>query len=158
MVTRKRRNYAPSEKVQQKLIFKFFLDQKKPFVFCAPNLYYFSWESDFLGYSNLGFLHEVEIKRSASDFKKDFSKVDKHNLLMNAQANLGKTPNYFWYCMPAGMVPIGDIPWYAGLFYVKNKKIYIVKNAPLLHKKRFLQETVATKFAKSLSSRYFNKK
>jgi hypothetical protein len=39
------------------------------------------WESDYFGMTDSGYAYEVEIKISRSDFKKDFTKKDKHKTL-----------------------------------------------------------------------------
>ena len=50
------------------------------------NSFVFAWESDYFGISRSGYIYEVEIKTSISDFRADFGKTDKHNCLKNAKA------------------------------------------------------------------------
>lgn len=47
----------------------------------VPNIYLYDWESDVLSVTKAGFSHEFEIKTSVSDFKADFKKNGKHQVL-----------------------------------------------------------------------------
>jgi hypothetical protein len=100
------------------------------------NSYVFNWESDYFSVANQSYyIYEVEIKLSRADFKKDFTKVGKHNLLVRNNENADKIPNRFYYCCPEGMIKKEELPAYAGLLYFdKNYKIRQVRPAPLLHK------------------------
>ena len=53
-------------------------------------LYTFSytWESDFLALTKSGYLYEGEVKISKSDFKADFKKKEKHNILQESYAKI----------------------------------------------------------------------
>jgi hypothetical protein len=59
----------------------------------VPNISYglLSYEADFVSMSKSGYLTEVEIKRSFSDFKADFKKRHMHNDILIT---------YFYYCIP----------------------------------------------------------
>lgn len=64
----------------------------------VPNL---SWgllpyEADFVVLSRSGYLTEVEIKRSWTDFKKDFEKAHRHN---------DERIYHFYYCVPLAILP-----------------------------------------------------
>ena len=50
-----------------------------------------SYEADFVSVSKSGYMTEVEIKRSWSDFRKDFTKKHLHNDIRSS---------YFFYCVP----------------------------------------------------------
>ena len=109
-------------------------------------LYTFSytWESDFLALTKSGYLYEGEVKISKSDFKADFKKKEKHNILQESYAKIegveGKLrPHYFFYAVPEGLINEEDVPEYAGLVYMVNYFPYWkwVKQAPLLHKDKF---------------------
>jgi hypothetical protein len=47
-------------------------------------------------------------------------------------------PNKFFYCCPEGLIKKEEVPKYAGLIYIKNKNYRIVKNAPFIHKNKFV--------------------
>ena len=47
----------------------------------VDNLYIFDWESDKILETKSGYIYEFEIKISKSDFKHDFTKVEKHAVL-----------------------------------------------------------------------------
>ncbi len=49
------------------------------------NSYIFGWESDYFGISKSGYIYEIELKISRSDFKADFKKTLKHSILQNAK-------------------------------------------------------------------------
>lgn len=49
-----------------------------------------------------------------------------------------KSPNYFYYVVPNGMIQPCEVPQYAGLIYVSNEGLLqIVKSAPMLHKQKY---------------------
>jgi hypothetical protein len=84
--------------------------------------------------SEAGFISEYEIKISKSDFKADFKKDKKHDLL-----NAGKLScNRYYFVTPKGLLEITDIPKYAGWYeYSESGRLVLIKNAPLLHKNKF---------------------
>lgn len=52
-----------------------------------------------------------------------------------------KIPNRFYYACPAGLITLADLPAYAGLLWVdETGRIKQVKQAPLLHKLKNIQE------------------
>ena len=61
----------------QQSISNIYLDHK----YIIFNAYLFDWESDYFSVSESGYVYEVEIKLTKSDFKKDFNKEGKHLLL-----------------------------------------------------------------------------
>lgn len=133
------------------------------------------WESDFFSVTSSGYLCEVEIKISKSDFAADFIKF-KHKIFesrnqtevikeakykyskrwkkqvrrapekkINPQET--KMPNRFYFACPEGLLNVDDIPEYAGLIYVTSTAATIIKNAPLLHKrKEDVQELLFSKY------------
>lgn len=49
-----------------------------------------------------------------------------------------KRPNYFYYAVPTDLIPVEDIPEYAGLVYVDERgNLTIKKNAPKLHSEKY---------------------
>lgn len=52
-------------------------------------------------------------------------------------------PNRFFYIVPEDMISPDQVPEYAGLYYIKqNGGIIEIKKAPLLHKKKQLEENL----------------
>lgn len=101
----------------------------------VPNAYAKDWsECDILCIRPTGFVDEIEIKISRSDFKADFNKtvwvrgegdVNKHLLLQQQRSPI----NYFWFLMPENLMALDEIPEYAGVLYAKQ---VIVRNEPVL--------------------------
>lgn len=83
---------------------------KKGHQLIIPNIYLGHLESDLISVTAAGFIHEYEIKISASDFRADFKKY-KHTLMENGRDQFW---NYFWFVTPAGMISTTDVPEYAG--------------------------------------------
>jgi hypothetical protein len=106
------------------------------------NVYVFQFESDFLAVSKSGYVWEIEIKISKSDFKNDFIKAtpggkNKHERLDSDSITF--KPNRFCFAVPDGLVSKKDVPDYAGLIYVpKNTDAKIIKHPKFLHKEKLL--------------------
>lgn len=95
-----------------------------------PNIKYFGWESDLLAVTKVMYLHEVEIKRSRSDFRHE-SKKD----LKFKKINYGLGPNKFYYMVPDGLIDLNEIDERFGLIYImKYGKIFVLREATFLHK------------------------
>jgi len=105
------------------------------------NAYVFNWESDFFSISDSEYVYEVEVKVTRGDFKDDFNKVDKHQLLESSD-NSGflKKPNKFFYAAPKGLLTTAMIPPYAGLIEITSpiEMATIAKDAPFLHREKLL--------------------
>lgn len=101
-----------------------------------PNIYLYKWESDYLTISkNRAFEYEIKVTRS--DFFADFQKKKKHTLLkttFRTKKGTTKTPNYFYYVVPNGLISHSEIPKYAGLITIGKNNLVIRKKAPILHK------------------------
>jgi hypothetical protein len=124
------------------------------------NLYVYNWESDYLAITRSMYAYEVEVKISLADYNKDFEKQEKHQVMQGwfevRKQALYETgdwvrygrPNYFYYCVPDGLVDPKDIPPYAGLAYVCGRNLRKVKDAPILHRDKFDPEAykMADKF------------
>jgi hypothetical protein len=116
------------------------------------NAYIYKWESDFFSVSESGYVYEVEVKVTRGDFKDDFNKVDKHQLLeSNDPLDFIKKPNKFFYAAPKGLLTTSMIPAYAGLIEVTspNEMAVVVKEAPFLHKEKsfeHLKDVLLDKF------------
>lgn len=95
------------------------------------------WECDVLRVTVAGYWYEYEVKLSVSDFRADkrkqqdiYTKMqpgkcwrtptgeteNKHDLL---SANEGRGPKQFWFCMPEGLIKVGKVPEWAGVFWVR---------------------------------------
>lgn len=121
------------------------------------NTYVYDWESDVFSVTKTGYAYEIEIKVSYSDFKADFNKRHKHQVLsckkdwmclnLNYTGGLypgcdiklvpitGNTcPNKFFYACPEGLIDVKEIPEYAGLIYTDGYYHKVIKPAPFLHK------------------------
>lgn len=119
-------------------------------------------ETDFLIVKENGYIYDIEIKVSKSDFKADFKKL-KHEILKNGfivsdkffarTENEGlqkyykgdkiyiKRPNRFYFCVPENLITKDDIPDYAGLLYItESGRVIKIKEAKLLHKDNRLKE------------------
>lgn len=119
------------------------------------NFYMFNSESDFFCVSTSGYVVEVEIKISKSDFKNDFKKtlssgVNKHQ---NLKSSATYKPNKFYFAVPEGLIKKEDVPDYAGLIYVKSSATsYVVKEAKFLHKTKHFENI---RFVKRLMNKYY---
>ena len=130
--------------------------------YVMENLYVFEWESDFLLKTKSGYWYEAEIKISLSDFKADFKKKEKHQILENGfkiwkswkynpltkynKEVKTKRPNYFTYAVPwyleEQVKPL--LPKYAGLL-VLDENGYILREsvkAPKLHSEKYSDESL----------------
>jgi len=107
-------------------------------------------ESDLLSVTKALFVHEFEIKRSTTDFLREFdTKSRKHRILENAKKS--GIPNYFWFAAPEGVVE--DLPDYAGHIKTRESSIEVVKDAPRLHNdkmsdraRRYLERGLQVRF------------
>lgn len=133
--------------------------------YVVENCYIFrdDWESDVIVVQkSSGYIYEIEIKVSISDFRADLKKADKHLTVSTGKSSVVKyaecsnlttrrrdwppesryqdliewksRPNRFFYAVPESLgLTAKDVPDYAGLITI-NGNIKTVKNAPLLHK------------------------
>ncbi len=112
---------------------------------------YGDFECDFFVYTKSKLSIEFEVKISKSDFKADAEKVLKHKWLKSAfdgkrkdlfEDNTdikmtAKIPNKFYYVVPAGLLNIKDIPYYAGLIWVGKYGLKFIKKAPVIHNEKW---------------------
>lgn len=130
--------------------------------YCIPNIYLYTWESDFISVTKAGYVHEYEIKTSRSDFKADFKfKTMKHEGLREGCRKPQQWEKYYLDREPEDIPEfikskttldgnihvrrpnyfwyvcpkgiISDVPAYAGLIYFDGY-FREIKKAPLLHK------------------------
>lgn len=132
------------EKIQSILGLRYLTPNSK--MYEMENLFVFDWESDYLCITKSGYIHEIEIKISRSDFANDFKHKKKKHLLLETKIEGMITkenkPDYFYYAVPEEMISENEIPEYAGLIYVyqydkdDSGYINIVKSAPRLKQQK----------------------
>lgn len=98
---------------------------------------------DVLGVTKDRYLIEIEVKRSASDFRADFQK--RHRV--NRDVNITEMPKQFYYLMPKVLAEklLSKVPEWAGLMYSESGyTCTVLKTAPVnrLSKKLSLVECV----------------
>ena len=145
-----------SNKIQE-ILYKDCNFKKSHKIFC-PNVFAYEWESDFIAVTRAAFVIEYEIKISLSDFRLDFKKYDKHSILKTGMDKEGKAflrPNFFWYAAPENVIPIQEIPKYAGFITVRGREINVVRKAPSLHRDKITQP-LAVKILKSFQYKYWD--
>ena len=72
-----------------------YFDIRKNIIVCNVYFGLLKYEADMLVMNKTGYLTEIEIKRSLSDLKADFSKKHKHN---------DKKIKAFYYCVPIALL------------------------------------------------------
>lgn len=98
-----------------------------------------SWhagEPDILGIGPNRFTMEIEIKRTASDFRANMKKRHIQSRFCAEESirslYAAKAPSYFWFLMPDALAAklVDEIPEWAGLLKVQGTGCVPVKNAP----------------------------
>ncbi len=121
-------------------------------------------ECDVLSISKSNYIYEYEIKISKSDFKRDFLKSKHSNIINEKYTKISKNevvyliPNYFTYVIPKDIVPIEDIPIYAGLIYYNEDGSFTTIRKPKLIHDTKASDLFIRKVAHNLSCKLiFNK-
>lgn len=101
-----------------------------------PNFYLNSpFEMDVCKITKAGIVYEYEIKISRSDYKNDFKKGGKHDLIKQGK----RACNYFFFVVPEGLISKDEVPDYCGLYYyTKHDSFHLVKGAKKLHREKFI--------------------
>jgi len=130
----------------------------------VSNIYFFDngyCETDVLLVRNNGYLNDIEIKVSKSDFLADFKKLQKHRILetgyhrhpydkpikadnwYKADTDIpAERPNRFYYCCPENLIQKHEVPKYSGLLWMSESgQLTKIKEAPLLHKDKIEVES-----------------
>ena len=131
-----------------------FVEQK----YLINNAFVFEWESDFLCVSDSGYVYEIEIKVTRSDFKDDFQKTNKHTILESKSDNNNLLrPNKFFYAAPKGLLNTIEIPEYAGLIEITSldEPAIVSKTAPFLHREK-LMDTIKDSLLEKFYYRYLD--
>lgn len=124
---------------------------------CYPNYMLDGFECDLLELFKSGYLYEVEVKLTTSDFRADFNKErygDKKHDLIKA----GKRTNYFSYCCPEGVITPEMIPPYAGLVYFNGYTFTTVVRPPRLTLSKVDIEQFKVRAGDIMYYRYINKR
>lgn len=111
------------------------------------------WECDVLSLGKQDYITEFEVKVSKSDFKADAKK--KKWKFYNDQILVKEISNYFYYACPVGLISKEEIPAFAGLIYVSNDHIDVIKKAPLIHRVKHDRIKILTKFCRIMTEREY---
>lgn len=152
---RKKEKIEHTEESILKILNANFLSQPR---YIMNNLYVFhtTWESDYLAMTKAGYLYECEVKISRADFKNDWKKERKHQILegtympkevdvfergkwVNRISETVLKPHYFYYAVPEGLITEDEVPDYAGLIYICDvyPRFKIVKECKKLHNEKY---------------------
>ncbi len=141
-------------------VMSFFLYDKKH-AFVVPRLMFAGNESDVITINRTGYVHEIEIKISKSDYKVDASK-SKWKFYEKAREAKTRTcvaPNYFWYCFPVGLIEDSKIPDKFGILHVnktkQNIEIKVHREAPRYGKSK-ADRRLIDQICRSLSFKVLN--
>jgi hypothetical protein len=144
-------------------------------LYMVSNIYAFHsryQETDFLVVkANNRYCYDIEVKVSVSDFRADFKKTQKHDILEKGgykakhvtfktvkgkrkkypagrMIKVNERPNRFYFAVPEGLIKAEDVPDYAGLLYVSKTGIVTkIKESKILHKKKLnIEKMLCRKF------------
>lgn len=139
----------------------------------APNIYPSNTygEMDILCIRKSGYVDEIEIKLTKSDFNADFNKTvkskkkteygykyvkrNKHRLLRSGKC----IPNYFSFLVPEKLANEIEIPKYCGLYTISEDNrncILEIKKAPILHKEKEKVKNLEQQIGMKMMYRYWN--
>ena len=136
----------------------------------VSNVHLLEFESDFMYVSLNGYMHEIEVKVSRSDFRADFKKqgvrydrvtnlkntVEKHVIIPQGLTGL----KHFSFAVPEGLVTKEEIPEYAGLCYVTKSPraghlaLRWVKRPPTLPHPRCISKKEINHINRSITCRW----
>jgi len=149
----------------QNALYPFFADKRHPMTIPNCGADCVVGEADLISITRAHLVHEVEIKTSVSDFRREFeTKEDKHEILQAGGVKdypYGGTyyySNYFWFAAPDGLLSVDDVPDYAGLITVASERSLSVKrSAPRLHTEK-LSDTDRRYIERGLTVRYWQER
>lgn len=137
------------ERRMQQVLFDWCLKRKHWMVIPNFQLYH---EADVVSLTDDRMVYEYEIKASLADFKADFNKTVKHELMRAGDA---RSPNFFYYAMSEELADkIGSVPSHAGLVRVGPVFCEVVKKAPQLHSQP-ISEEVQRRALRSMMFRFW---
>lgn len=110
------------------------------------------YESDVLSLNKNGYLTEFEVKVSRTDFLADKNKNKWQNYKDRIESRMC---NYFVYVCPEGLIKDTELPEFAGLMYVINQRLKLIKKPKLLHKYKHERNKILTKFCTVMAERMY---
>lgn len=90
-------------------------------------------EADLISITRSNLIHEFEIKRTKSDFDREFQSKSKKHTLLEGNGNYNYSSNYFWFVAPDNVLEEADIPNYAGFIEIVDGEPIVKRKAPRLH-------------------------
>lgn len=90
-------------------------------------------EADLISLTRSNLIHEFEIKRSQSDFQREFQTKKKKHRLLEGNGRYTYSANYFWFVCESGVLNEEEVPDYAGLIEVGENGFEIIRKASRLH-------------------------
>lgn len=114
-------------------------------------------ECDVLRITGADIVYEYEVKVSRADFKAEMrNKTKKHEILRGKHKTNPHTwnypgggtdteeilqerwgsvgrPNFFYFVSPENLLKVDEIPDFAGLIYISESEVKVIKKAPKLH-------------------------
>ena len=148
--------------------------------FMAPNIFIDGghFECDIMGIRPSGFVDEIEMKCTVSDYKADFKKQssyagwwdNKKGINCNPRGNKHESIqsgrlicNYFSFLVPIEIVEKIDVPDYCGLYAWHqpshnrfNLQIETIKKAPKLHNEKRLNDKAKMRILLKLQYRFWD--
>lgn len=150
----------------QKAFARAWLYNTPRYSFLAPNIQLlgYGFESDLIGIRKSGFVDEIEIKRTVSDFRADFKKTNysgtrtKHAMLAAGEL----IPNYFYFYTTDDVYEKikDEIPDHAGVAVMMTEPnrwqhLYEAKPAPRLHREYRIDESGLIKLGNKMMHRFW---
>jgi len=160
--------------------FNFRYDSQQRYDLIVPNVHVGAHEWDLLAVRRSGYIDEIEIKVTKSDFNADFKKQGQKRVPVPSSASPesywthwklawfkkhrltadgDRKCNYFYFMLPTSLADKCEIPEHAGLFVCHDGKTGIriseAKRAGLLHKNK-VDQNFLYKVAKKASYRYWD--
>lgn len=107
-------------------------------------------QPDVLGVTAAGYLKEIEVKRSMSDFRANAKKFH----VSNREHYLDRWPRQFYYAVPKAMVEKvkSELPPWAGLLQVDGSLVELIVDAEINKAARKLTFKQCARLAKCLSN------
>lgn len=120
----------------------------------CENLSYVFYQSevDVLSILKSGYVVEYEVKISRSDFKADAKKAKWKYFDNRIETGI---PNYFIYACPEGLIKEDEIQDYAGLVYVYEHRVEVIKKPKILHRHKHDLVKLLSKFVRVKSERKY---
>ena len=104
----------------------------------VSNFFIWKWEMDIFRMLKNWYVYEYEIKISKNDFKNDFEKKNKHELMKKWQRECNK----FYFIIPEWIIKTEDVPkeYWLILYNIKDKNFKEVQKPKFLHKNKIWEQ------------------